>query len=59
MSLSAHLEPTAAWRELRAELRKVVGESTYENWIAPLELVAIRDGKLLIDAPAATQAWLA
>ncbi len=58
MSLSVHLEPTAAWRDLRAELRRAVGESTYEIWLEPLELVAIRDGKLLIDAPTATQAWL-
>ncbi|MBV9606022.1 MAG: chromosomal replication initiator protein DnaA [Solirubrobacterales bacterium] len=59
MSLSAHLEPTAAWRELRAELRQAVGESTFEIWLEPLELAAIEDGKLLIDAPSATRAWLA
>ncbi len=58
MSLSAHVEPTAAWRELRAELRQAVGDSTFEIWLEPLELVAIRDGKLLVDAPPATQAWL-
>ncbi len=58
MSLSAHLEPTAAWRELRAELRQAVGESTFEIWLEPLELVALRDGKLLVDAPTATQDWL-
>ncbi len=59
MSLSAHVEPTAAWRELRAELRRAVGESTFEIWLEPLELVAIRDGKLLLDAPRATRPWLA
>jgi chromosomal replication initiator protein len=59
LSLSAHAEPTAAWRELRAELRQAVGESTFEIWLDGLELVAIRDGKLVIDAPAATRAWLA
>ncbi len=59
MSLSAHAEPTAAWRELRAELRQAVGESTFEIWLEPLEFVAIRDGKLLVDAPKATRAWLA
>jgi chromosomal replication initiator protein len=36
-----------------------VGESTFEIWLEPLELVAIRDGKLMIDAPKATQAWVA
>jgi chromosomal replication initiator protein len=59
LSLSAHAEPTAAWRELRAELRQAVGESTFEIWLEPLEFVGVRDGKLLIGAPKATQAWLA
>ena len=58
MPLSAYVEPTAAWRELRADLRRAVGESTFEIWLEPLELVALRDGKLLIDAPAATRAWV-
>jgi chromosomal replication initiator protein len=59
LSLSAHAEPTAAWRELRAELRQAVGESTFEIWLDPLELVAVRDGKLIIEAPRATGDWLA
>ena len=42
LSLSAHLEPTVAWRELRAELRRAVGESTYEIWLASLELRSVR-----------------
>ncbi|MBV8712371.1 MAG: chromosomal replication initiator protein DnaA [Solirubrobacterales bacterium] len=51
--------PTAAWHELRAELRRVVGESMYELWLEPLELVAVRDGKLVLVAPPATKAWVA
>ncbi len=58
MSLSAHLEPTIAWRELRAELRRAVGESTYEIWLAPLELDSVRDGTLTVDAPAGTYDWV-
>jgi chromosomal replication initiator protein len=58
LPLSAYVEPTAAWRELRADLRQAVGDSTYEIWLEPLELVALRDGRLLIDAPAATRAWV-
>jgi chromosomal replication initiator protein len=58
LSLSAHLEPTVAWRELRAELRRAVGESTYEIWLASLELKSFRDGTLLVDAPAATYDWV-
>jgi chromosomal replication initiator protein len=53
-----YVEPTAAWRELRADLRRAVGESTYEIWLEPLELVAVRDGRLVIDAPEATRAWV-
>jgi len=58
LSLSAHLEPTVAWRELRAELRRAVGESTYEIWLASLELRSVHDGTLLVDAPAATYDWV-
>jgi chromosomal replication initiator protein len=58
LSLSVPAEPTAAWRELRAELRQAVGESTYEIWLEPLELVAVRHRTLLVDAPQATQAWV-
>jgi chromosomal replication initiator protein len=59
LSLSAHVEPTAAWRELRAELRRTVGETTFEIWLAPLELRSVRDGKVLLDAPEATYDWVA
>jgi chromosomal replication initiator protein len=58
LPLSVYVEPTAAWRELRADLRRAVGDSTFEIWLEPLELVAFRDGKLLIDAPTATRAWV-
>ncbi len=58
MSLSAHLEPTAAWRELRAQLRHAVGDSTFEIWLAGLELRSVQDGKVLVDAPPATYDWV-
>ncbi|HUA49800.1 MAG TPA: chromosomal replication initiator protein DnaA [Solirubrobacteraceae bacterium] len=58
MSLSAHVEPTAAWRELRAELRRAVGESTFDIWLAALELRSAHDSKLVVDAPAATCDWV-
>jgi chromosomal replication initiator protein len=59
LSLSAHLEPTVAWRELRAELRRIVGDSTYEIWLASLELNSVQDDAVLVDAPAATYDWVA
>jgi len=58
LSLSAHLEPTAAWRELRAQLRRAVGDSTFEIWLAGLELRSVHDGKILVDAPPATYDWV-
>jgi len=58
LSLSAHVEPTAAWRALRAELRRAVGESTFEIWLAGLELHSLHDGKLTVEAPAATYDWV-
>ena len=59
MDLPAHAEVVPAWREIRAELRRVVGESTYEIWLAPLEVQWLEGGVLLLKAPTATQAWIA
>ncbi len=59
MELPAHLEPPPAWREIRAEIRRVVGESTYEIWIAALEVESLQEGQLVLKAPAATRAWVA
>ncbi len=58
MELPAQLEPTAAWREIRAELRRVVGDSTYEIWLAPLEVRSLHGGLLVLTAPATTQSWV-
>ena len=58
MALSAQPEPTPAWRTIQTELRKLVGESTYEIWLAPLELRSW-DGELLtLEAPADTRGWV-
>jgi chromosomal replication initiator protein len=59
LELPAHLEPSSAWHDIRAELRRMVGDDTYEIWLAPLEVKAIDGGELLIQAPPATQAWVA
>jgi chromosomal replication initiator protein len=58
LELPAQLEPIAAWREIRAELRRVVGDSTYEIWLAPLEFRSLRDGVLVLAAPASTRSWV-
>ncbi len=35
-----------------------MGESTYDIWLASLELKSVRDGTLTLDAPAATYDWV-
>jgi hypothetical protein len=48
------------WRRARDALRRIVGESTFEIWLAQLELIAVdARGCLLIVAPAATRGWIA
>ncbi len=59
MELPAHLEPSSAWREIRAELRRMVGESTYDIWLDPIEVKALDGAALVLQAPPATQAWVA
>ena len=59
LELPTNVEPDDVWRSIREELRRVVGESTYEIWIAPLEVKAFEGGVLLLKAPAATRAWVA
>jgi chromosomal replication initiator protein len=59
LELPENVEPVAAWRAIRAELRRALGESTYEIWIAPLEVKAFEGSVLLLSAPPATRAWTA
>ena len=50
----------AAWEQMRALLREAVGESTFEIWLAPLELIAVDlEGTLVVSAPAETVGWVA
>ena len=58
MELPAHLELTPAWRAIRVELRRIVGETTYEIWLAPLEAKAWDGSVLVLEAPPATRAWV-
>jgi chromosomal replication initiator protein len=58
LDLPANLELAPAWREIRAELRRVVGDSTYEIWLAPLEVASWEAGTLILEAPPATTAWV-
>jgi len=59
LELPAHLELNPAWRELRMELRRAVGDSTYDIWLSGIEPKAWDGLVLVVEAPAATRAWVA
>jgi hypothetical protein len=47
------------WEQIRNRLRELVGDSTFEIWLEPLELIAIDTADvLLIAAPAAMRGWV-
>ena len=47
------------WEQVRNHLRELVGDSTFEIWLEPLELIAVDPvGTLVIAAPAATRGWV-
>lgn len=58
MGLPAQSELTPAWREIRAELRQMVGESTYEMWLARLEPQGWDGTVLSLQAPPDTARWV-
>jgi chromosomal replication initiator protein len=58
LDLPAQLELSPAWRQIRAELLRAVGESAYEIWLAPLEAKAWDGRVLLLQAPVATRSWV-
>jgi chromosomal replication initiator protein len=60
LELPAQLdELTPAWRRFRAELKRAVGETTWEIWLSRLELTGREGPDLLLQAPPTTQAWIA
>ena len=60
MELPAHVDELApVWRDIRGELQRAVGQSTYELWLAPLEIKSWDGATLVLQAPPATQSWLA
>jgi chromosomal replication initiator protein len=59
LELPEHLEPTDAWRDVRAELRRAVGESTWEIWLDPLEVKSLQGNVLSVTAPPNTLSWVA
>jgi chromosomal replication initiator protein len=59
LALPAQPDAMPAWHTIRAELRRLVSESAYEIWLAPIQLQSWDGEVLLLKAPEATQRWLA
>jgi len=57
--LPAHLEPTPAWQDIRSQLRRTVGDSTYDIWLAPLELKSWDGSVLVLQGKPGTDSWVA
>jgi chromosomal replication initiator protein len=57
--LPAPLELAPAWNDIRTELRRVVGESNFEVWLAPLEVRDWDGAVLVLQAKPGTDSWLA
>jgi len=47
------------WSQIQAELRRVVTDSTYHLWLAPLAAQALDGDRLLIAAPDEIRTWVA
>jgi chromosomal replication initiator protein len=58
LSLPTHHEAVPAWQTIRASLRRRVGESTYDIWIAPIQARSWDGEILLLEAPAGTRQWI-
>jgi chromosomal replication initiator protein len=54
--VSAELEQI--WSRVQAELALSVDEPTYRIWLAPLQPVALDGGRLTLQAPAQSRAWV-
>ena len=57
--MPAPLELAPAWNDIRTELRRVVGESNFEVWLAPLEVRDWDGSVLVLQAKSGTDSWLA
>jgi chromosomal replication initiator protein len=47
-----------AWRRIRDELRRAVGDSTWQLWLEPLAARQMEEDTLVIEAPAESRAWV-
>jgi chromosomal replication initiator protein len=58
LALPAQSDATSVWRTIRAELRRLVGDSAFQIWLEPIKLESW-DGELLaLTAPVQTAGWV-
>ncbi len=58
MQLPAYLEVAPAWHQIQEQLRRTVGASTYDIWLAPLEVQSLQANVLTLKAPQAIEGWV-
>lgn len=46
------------WHQISDELKSAVGASLFDVWLAPLKLARLDDNQLILEAPAASRAWV-
>ena len=59
MALPAQPDAVSAWHTIRADLQRLVSDSAFEIWLAPIELDSFDGNLLILRAPPATEKWLA
>jgi chromosomal replication initiator protein len=47
-----------AWRRIREEMRRAVGDSTWQLWLEPLAARRLEGDTIVIEAPAESRAWI-
>ena len=56
--MPAQTELAPAWRAICSELRRIVGETTYDIWLAPLQPQGLEGNLLILKAPPTIEAWV-
>jgi chromosomal replication initiator protein len=51
-------DPDHTWRRIESELRQAVPADIYEIWLAPLRLIEIRGGEVIVEAPRELRSWI-
>ena len=58
MALPAHTDADDAWRVLRAELRRRIGASAFDIWLAGLELASYDGQSMILHGRPETELWV-